>query len=73
MTDNGSNIKLATRLLREEQNCEMNDTEEPDWSKIEKQIDDGILINDDNTVQGRDGKQNFRKGKVDLKPNKQHY
>ena len=51
----------------------MNDTEEPDWSKIEKQIDDGILINDDNTVQGRDGKQNFRKGKVDLKPNKQHY
>ena len=61
LTDNGSNIKLATRLLREEQNSELNDAEEPDWSKIEEQIDEGILINDNDNVQERDGKWNLRK------------
>ena len=73
MTDNGSNIKLATRLLREEQNSELNDAEEPDWSKIEEQIDEGILINDNDNVQERDGKWNFRKQNVDLKPYSQPY
>ena len=61
LTDNGSNIKLATRLLREEQNSELNDAEEPDWSKIEEQIDEGMLINDNDNVQERDGKWNLRK------------
>jgi len=73
LTDNGSNIKLATRLLREEQNSELNGAEEPDWSKIEEQIDEGISINDNDNVQERDGKWNFRKQNVDLKPYSQPY